>query len=91
MEEVDLQAEDTEEVEEMGMTQGMEMKRRMRMTLCPLRLKIREKFSPQRLDRWIQRMMGAPGGGGPPDEPDPDYDDPYDWLGGPRGHRGRAG
>ena len=32
-------------------------------------------------------MMGAPGGG-PPDEPDLDYDDPYDWLRGPRGHCG---
>ena len=35
--------------------------------------------------------MGIPGGGGPPDEPDPDYDDPYNWLRGPRGHRGQAG
>ena len=40
MEEVDLQAEDTEEVEEMDMTQVMEMKRRMRMMLGPLLLKI---------------------------------------------------
>ena len=30
-------------------------------------------------------MTGTPGGGGPPDEPDPDYDNPYDWLRGPRG------
>ena len=36
-------------------------------------------------------MTGAPGGGRPPDEPDPDYDDPYDWLRGPRGHRGHRG
>ena len=35
--------------------------------------------------------MGTPGGGGPPDEPDLDYDDPYDWLRGPRGHRGHQG
>ena len=46
------------------------------------------EVSPQRLDQWIQRMMGAPGGGGPLDEPDPDYDDSYDWLRGPRGHLG---
>ena len=26
-------------------------------------------------------MTGTPGGGGPPDEPDPDYDDPYVCLG----------
>ena len=52
------------------------------------------EISPQRLDQWIRRMTGTPGGGGPPDEPDLDYDDPYDWLRGPRGHhghRGRAG
>ena len=36
-------------------------------------------------------MTGIPGGGGPPDEPDPDYDDPYDWLRGPRGHHGHRG
>ena len=36
------------------------------------------EVSPQRLDQWIQRMTGAPGGGGPLDEPDPDYNDPYD-------------
>ena len=36
-------------------------------------------------------MTGTPGGGRPPDEPDPDYDDPYDWLRGPRGHRGHQG
>ena len=47
MEEVDLQAKDVEEVEEMDMTQGMEMKRRMRMTLCSLLLKIQEKFHPE--------------------------------------------
>ena len=35
--------------------------------------------------------MGAPGGSGPQDEPDPDYDDPYDWLWGPRGHRRHRG
>ena len=33
-------------------------------------------------------MAGAREGGGPLDEPDPDYDDPYDWVRGPRGHRG---
>ena len=32
-------------------------------------------------------MTGAPGGGRPLDEPDPDYNNPYDWLRGPRGHR----
>ena len=47
MEEVDLQAEDAEEVEEMDMTQGMEMKRRMRMMLHLLLLKIQEKFQPE--------------------------------------------
>ena len=47
MEEVNLQAEDMEEVEEMDMTQGMEMKGRMRMMLHPLLLKIREKFHPE--------------------------------------------
>ena len=36
-------------------------------------------------------MTGTPGGGRPLDEPDPDYNDPYDWLRGPRGHRGQAG
>ena len=36
-------------------------------------------------------MTGTPGGGGPPDEPDPDYDNSYDWLRGPRGHRGHQG
>ena len=36
-------------------------------------------------------MTGAPGGGRPLDEPDPDYDDPYDWLRGPRGHCGHQG
>ena len=36
-------------------------------------------------------MTGAPGGGGPLDEPDPDYNDPYDWLRGPRGHHGHRG
>ena len=36
-------------------------------------------------------MTSAPGGGRPLDEPDPDYDDPYDWLRGPRGHRGHRG
>ena len=40
MEEVNLQAEDVEVVEEMDMTQAMEMKRRMRMMLHPLLLKI---------------------------------------------------
>ena len=49
------------------------------------------EVSPRRLDRWIRRMTGAPGGGGPLDEPDPHYDDPYDWLRGPRGHHGQAG
>ena len=38
MEEIDLQAEDVEVVEEMGMTQEMEMKRRMRTMLLPLPL-----------------------------------------------------
>ena len=33
-------------------------------------------------------MTGGPGGGEPSDDPDPDYDDPYDWLRGPRGHHG---
>ena len=46
------------------------------------------EVSPRRLDQWIRRMTGTPGGGGPLDEPDLDYDDPYDWLRGPRGHRG---
>ena len=36
-------------------------------------------------------MTGTPGGGRLPDEPDPDYDNPYDWLRGPRGHRGHCG
>ena len=36
------------------------------------------EVSPRRLDKWIRRMTGAPGGGGPPDEPDPDYNNPYD-------------
>ena len=40
MEEVDLQAEDVAVVEEMDMTQEMEMKRRMRTMLVPLHLKI---------------------------------------------------
>ena len=39
----------------------------------------------------MQRMVGAPGGGGSLDEPDPDYDDPNDWLRGPRRHRGHRG
>ena len=38
MEEVDLQAKDVEVVEEMGMTEELEMKRRMRMMLLPLPL-----------------------------------------------------
>ena len=46
------------------------------------------EVSPQRLDQWILRMMGTPGGGSPPDEPYPDYNNPYDWLRGPRGHNG---
>ena len=41
------------------------------------------EVSPRRLDQWIWRMTGTPGGGGPLDEPDPDYNDPYDWLRGP--------
>ena len=40
MEEINPQAEDMEVVEEMGMTQEMEMKRRMRTMLLPLPLKI---------------------------------------------------
>ena len=36
-------------------------------------------------------MTGAPGGGRPLDEPDPDYNDPYDWLREPRGHCGHQG
>ena len=36
-------------------------------------------------------MTGTPGGGSLPDEPDLHYDDPYDWLRGPRGHRGHRG
>ena len=43
-EEVDLQAEDVMVVEEMDMTQEMEMKRGMRMMLLPLPLKIQERF-----------------------------------------------
>ena len=38
MEEIDLQAEDMEVVEEMGMTKEMGTKRRMRMMLLPLPL-----------------------------------------------------
>ena len=38
MEEVDPQAEDVEVVEEMGMTQEMEMRRRMRTILLPFPL-----------------------------------------------------
>ena len=49
------------------------------------------EVSSWRLDQWIRRMTGAPGGGRPPDEPDPDYDNPYDWLRGPRGHCGHGG
>ena len=47
MEEVNLWAEDMEEVEGMDMTQVMEMKRRMRMMLRPLLLKIQERFPPK--------------------------------------------
>ena len=47
MEEVDLQAEDVVVVEEMDMTQEMEMRRRMGMMLLPLHLKIPEKFPPE--------------------------------------------
>ena len=36
-------------------------------------------------------MTGAPGGGRPLDKPDPDYDNPDNWLRGPRGHRGHRG
>ena len=50
MEEVDPEAEDVEVVEEMGMTQEMGMKRRMRMILLPLPLKIRRRFPPE---DWI--------------------------------------
>ena len=31
------------------------------------------EVSPRRLDQWIWRMTGTPGGGGPLDESDPDY------------------
>ena len=44
MEEVNLQAEDVAVVEEMDMTQKMQMKRRMKMMLIPLHLKIQERF-----------------------------------------------
>ena len=47
MEEVDLQVEDMLVVEEIDMTQEMEMKRRMRTMLLPLHLKIRERFPPK--------------------------------------------
>ena len=33
------------------------------------------EVSPRRLEQWVQRIAGAPGGGRLPDEPDPDYDD----------------
>ena len=46
------------------------------------------EISPRRLDQWIWRMTGTPGGGRPLDEPDPDNYDPYDWLRGPRGQCG---
>ena len=49
------------------------------------------EVSPRRLDKWIWRMIGAPGGGRPLDKPDPHCNNPYGWLRGPRGHRGRAG
>ena len=32
-----------------------------------------------------ERMVSVPGGG-PPDEPDPDYDDPYAWMRGLHRH-----
>ena len=47
MEEVNLQAEDVVVVEEMDITQEMEMERRMRAMLLPLHLKIRERFPPK--------------------------------------------